>query len=160
MEEATSLREELNSHLSKACMLLRKWRSSSPQLLETIPPELRERDESTLAVTPSDYPKTLGVHWNTQTDTLHIHTPKLTYLNTPTKREVASAVGQTFDVLGWFAPATIQVKILLQHGASGLGGTSASLLNSNQFGTNGHQSYTCSPLILSPVATLTTTPPS
>ena len=35
VEEATSLREELNSLLSKACILLRKWKSSSPQLLET-----------------------------------------------------------------------------------------------------------------------------
>ena len=95
-------------------MLLRKWRSSSQQLLETIPPEFWETEEFTLALTPSDSPKTMGVHWNTQMDTLHVHMPKLTYLKTRTKREVASAVSQTFDVLGWFAPATIQVKILLQ----------------------------------------------
>ena len=32
----------------------------------------------------------------------------------PTKRQVASAVARTFDVLGWFAPATVTLKILLQ----------------------------------------------
>ncbi len=32
-----------------------------------------------------------------------------------TKRMVASITVQVFDVLGFFAPATIQAKILLQH---------------------------------------------
>ena len=114
VEEAASLREELNALLARACMLLRKWRSSSPELLETVPTELQETDSSTMCVTLSDCPKTLGVHWNTQTDTLHIHTPVLDHLHTPTKREIASAVGMTFDVLGWFSPATVVVKILFQ----------------------------------------------
>ncbi len=76
---------------------------------------LREVDNSSLTIAPSQCAKTLGVHWNTQTDTLHVFTPSLSHLKVPTKREVASAVGKTFDVLGWFSPSTIQIKILLQN---------------------------------------------
>ncbi len=32
----------------------------------------------------------------------------------PTKRKIASDVAKTFDLLGWFAPCTIVVKVLLQ----------------------------------------------
>ncbi len=84
---AASLQEELN-----ACMRLRKWSSSSPQLKET--------DQSTLADTPSDSRCSLEYPVG--------YTPctaSLTSRLLRTKREVASAV---------FALSTIQIKILLQ----------------------------------------------
>ena len=31
-----------------------------------------------------------------------------------TKRKLVSDIAKVFDVLGWFAPSTIKVKILLQ----------------------------------------------
>ena len=37
MEEAVHIREELSALLAKACMSLRKWRSNSTDLLQTIP---------------------------------------------------------------------------------------------------------------------------
>ena len=40
--------------------------------------------------------------------------PLPTDSRTPTKRQVSSAVAGTFDVLGWFSPATVTIKILLQ----------------------------------------------
>ena len=39
-----SLHTELNSLLGEARMTLRKWRSSSKQVLDTIPDELKEKD--------------------------------------------------------------------------------------------------------------------
>ena len=45
---------------------------------------------------------------------LYVCIPVLTHLQIPTKREVSSAVGKFFDVLGWFFPSTVQIKILLQ----------------------------------------------
>ncbi len=114
VEEASQLRADLNSLLSLGCLTLRKWRSNSTELLASIPAELRETDNSELDISPSDCPKTLGLHWNSKSDTLHVCTPPLIESDPPTKREVASAVGKTFDVMGWYAPCTILIKILLQ----------------------------------------------
>ena len=60
------------------------------------------------------YTKTLGLEWNVKTDTF-----RLTVANHPssknvTKRMLVSDVVKVFDVLGWFAPATVHMKILLQ----------------------------------------------
>ena len=112
--EAKQLRSDLNSLLFLACFTLRKWRSNSPQLLEDLPPELKEIDNSELTISPSECPKTLGLHWNTSTDTLHVCTPTLDDIEVPTKRQLASAVGKTFDIMGWYSPATVLIKILLQ----------------------------------------------
>ena len=95
-------------------MTLRKWLSSSPALLQSIPEELREKDGSTLNVPSGGCPKTLGLHWNTVSDSMHVHMPNLSCLQVPTKRDVATAIGKTYDVLGWFSPSTIQIKVLLQ----------------------------------------------
>ena len=58
--------------------------------------------------------KALGVYWNTQTDMLHVSTPELKPQDVPMKWEITSVLARVFDVLGWFAPAIVFVKILLQ----------------------------------------------
>ncbi len=75
LSEAKQLRCDLNSLLSLACFTLRKWRSNSCELLADLPSELKEVDNSNLVISPSECPKTLGLHWNTSTDTLHVCTP-------------------------------------------------------------------------------------
>ena len=42
LPQAIQLREDINNLLAKVGMTLRKWRTSSPELRETIPLELRE----------------------------------------------------------------------------------------------------------------------
>ena len=100
LKEADKLRQDLNSLLSHRCFTLRKWCSSSAELLEQISAELKEADGSDLAVSSSQCPKTLGVHCNTHSDMLYVCIPDLTHLQIPTKREASSAVGKFFDVLG------------------------------------------------------------
>ena len=56
----------------------------------------------------------MGIHWSTERDSLHVTTPRLNSEDPPTKRQLASDVARTFDILGLFAPATLTVKILLQ----------------------------------------------
>ncbi len=114
LSEAKQLRCDLNSLLSLACFTLRKWRSNSRELLADLPSELKEVDNSNLVISPSECPKTLGLHWNTSTDTLHVCTPSLEETQVPTKRQLASAVGKTFDIMGWYSPVTVVIKILLQ----------------------------------------------
>ena len=95
-------------------MTLSKWRTNSPELLDTIPEELREKDSLQLLAAPGDCQKALGIHWDTGRDQFHDATPSLSPHAGPTKRQVVSDVARTFDILGWFSPAVVIVKILLQ----------------------------------------------
>ena len=45
---------------------------------------------------------------------LHVATPQLGQVIEPSKRSVASDIARTFDVLGWFAPANVALKVLIQ----------------------------------------------
>ncbi len=97
-EDASKLRQSLNLLLERG----REWHyaSGDPILLPF----------ETLFLY-----KTLGIHWNTTTDTLHVATPTLHPDDSPTKRQVLSDIARTFfDSLGWFSQTTIQLKILLQ----------------------------------------------
>ena len=114
VEEASSLQHQLCALLKQAGMTLRKWRSNSAELLETIPEELREKSEELhVNAEPSTSPKALGVHWNSTADVLSISMPTVED-SEPTKRSIASAVARLYDVLGWMAPTTLFLKVLLQ----------------------------------------------
>ena len=113
-EEAAQCASELCSLLRKGQMTLRKWRSDSPAVLQAIPEELHETNPHQIISAPSECYKALGIHWSTQKNNLHIATPKLNDDDNPTMRQLASDVARTFDVMGWFAPATITGKIMLQ----------------------------------------------
>ena len=94
LEDATNIRTELNNLIQKAGMALRKWRSNSGDLLNTIPEELREKETVHLISAPGQCQKALGVHWDTEQDTLHVATPVLLPLTGPTKRsDVAKTLG-------------------------------------------------------------------
>lgn len=76
IEEAKRLRVALCSLLSNANMTLRKWRSNDKQLLDSIPSELVEKND-----TPDNSAeqclKALGVHWDSNLDTLLITVPEI-----------------------------------------------------------------------------------
>ena len=75
---------------------------------------MREDEGHQIIAPPAECHKALGLHWDTKKDTLHVSTPILAAGDKPTKRKIASDVAKTFDLLGWFAPCTIMVKVLLQ----------------------------------------------
>ena len=110
--EALKLEQELCQLLAEGKMLLRKWRSNSAEVLQQIPEQIREMTDLTIS-DPARSLKTLGVHWATATDEFHIATPDLPE-GPATKRVISSAGARTFDVLGWYAPALLYIKILLQ----------------------------------------------
>ncbi len=112
--EAAEIRAELNSLLALACMKLCKWRSHSSELLQTIPDEMKEKESLHIISPPDQCHKALGLHWNTSTDSFHVATPTLVSSDKPSKRKIASDVARTFDLLGWFAPCTVMIKIQLQ----------------------------------------------
>ena len=112
VEEAVNLRQQLNELLSRAKFTLRKWRSSSAAVLDTIPKSLRE-SETTQSL-PSGQHKALGIHWDTGQDTFHVATPALQNSLIITKRTIASEVAKVYDILGLFSPTILQAKLLLQ----------------------------------------------
>ena len=75
VEAAVKMRAELDHLLDHAQMKLRKWRSNSAELLETIPENLRENHGLKISAGLTSGSKTLGVYWKTLTDTLHISVP-------------------------------------------------------------------------------------
>ncbi len=114
VQEADILRQQLCDLLHSAGMILRKWRSNSTEFIETIPDHLVETSDLNIQ-DPLNSSKTLGIHWNVNSDQFHISVPSpLLQDETPTKRVVASTVAKVFDILGLFSPVIIQGKILLQ----------------------------------------------
>ena len=84
----------------------------SDELLSTNPEALKEARN--LHFTTTECPKSLGIYWNTVEDTLHVATTELEEEGAPTKHQVAFAIARTFNVLGWFAPATVTLNVLLR----------------------------------------------
>jgi hypothetical protein len=113
-DEAINLHTQLHTLFSNSGLLLRKWNSSDPEVIKQIPVELREVQPIQSLPSPDQYTKTLGVEWNAQTDHFRLTVANLPPLKNITKRDLVSDVAKTFDVLGWFAPTIIKVKILLQ----------------------------------------------
>lgn len=112
--DAQHIQKDLNALLARGGMPLCKWRSNSSQLLDSIPAELRELSDLKIAAAPADCQKTLGLHWSTTSDCLFSATPKVDVGETITKRHLASTLARIFDLMGWFVPAIIPAKVLLQ----------------------------------------------
>ena len=113
--EAIGLYTELREVLAKGGFDLKKWRSSSAEVLKAIPTELQElipRQELVDSHT-AQYPKTLGITWDSRLDQMavQVQLPK-DYCST--KRGIVSDTAWSYDVLGWVAPVIVKMKILYQ----------------------------------------------
>ena len=113
-EEAIDLQKQLQDLFSSGGFLLRKWNSSDPSVLQHVPSELKETHSAQSLPSPDDYTKTLGIEWNAHLDLFRLTVADLPPLESITKRVLVSDIAKTFDVLGWFSPTIIKVKILLQ----------------------------------------------
>ena len=115
VETAIVLRHQLQDLFYSGGFLLRKWNSSEVSVLQDITPELRECQELHPISDTSNYSKTLGLEWNRATDEFRLTISEdFPSLGNVTKRVLVSDIAKVFDVLGWFTPATISMKILLQ----------------------------------------------
>lgn len=114
VDEAIALHRELQELFSRGKFLLRKWNSNSQEVLEDIPPDLREQQIVSTLPSVEEYSKTLGLEWNTQLDIFRLTVSDLPPLEGLTKRALVSDIAKIFDALGWFTPTTVKMKILLQ----------------------------------------------
>ena len=92
---------------------MRKWVSSSPRVLATIPEE--ERAVPNLDSGKLSSGRALGVKWDAKSDSLgfalaHIDRPKAQN----TKRGILKRLAALYDPLGWASPYVVRAKILLQ----------------------------------------------
>ena len=114
-QEALQLFTELRDILQKGGFNLIKWRSSSPEVLQNIPPELQEAapiKDSTSDKAPT-VSKALGLVWDSERDVMSPAINVSTaYIHT--KRGLYGDVAKTYDVLGWISPTVILMKILFQ----------------------------------------------
>lgn len=111
-QEAVKLQGEMHSLFLKGGFLLRKWNCSDPFVLESIPPDLTQ---TTVILSDSDrYTKTLGIEWNASSDSFRVSVTELPPIECITKRSLVSDVAKTFDALGWYSPAIVKAKVLLQ----------------------------------------------
>ena len=115
VEEAVQLFHDLRTVLQKGGFDLRKWRSSSANVLSTIPADLHEVDplKTSTATHVITHSKALGLRWDSTSDVMS-PTISSTKLISPTRRGLVSAVFKTYDVLGWIAPTLLQMKLLIQ----------------------------------------------
>ena len=85
--EAVELHRQLLALFGKAGLLLRKWNSSEPMVLEQIDPDLLDT-QSILTITDPDlqYTKTLGIEWNASRDHFRLTVAPLQPLDKVMKR--------------------------------------------------------------------------
>ena len=115
VEEGIEVHRQLQELFAEAKFLLRKWNSSNPAVLDAIPANLRDSQTSlTLSDTEDVYTKTLGIEWHSVMDPFRLDVSNHVPIDSLTKRTLVSDIAKTYDVLGWFAPAIIKMKILLQ----------------------------------------------
>ena len=114
-QEAIRLFHNMREVLQKGGFNLTKWRSSSREVLQEIPPYLQEVTpikDSTSSQTPT-ISKALGLVWDSDKDVM---SPCITVAPTftSTKRGIFRDVSKTYDVLGWIAPTVLVMKVLFQ----------------------------------------------
>ena len=115
VEGALELYTQLTGILTKAGFNLRKFRSSSPQVLKEIPEDLVEPlpSKELIDCHTASYPKALGIVWDSTQDTMSTDVKQESEY-VPTKRGILSNVSKTFDVLGWITPVIFPMKLLMR----------------------------------------------
>ena len=111
IEEVLLLRREITELLDKGCFHIRKWKSNSKEILDSIPKEDQEIGVDYM-FTDNECTKTLGLIWQPKEDYLTYH---VKVLDTPvTKRIMVSEMAKIYDPLGLIAPLIVRAKILVQ----------------------------------------------
>lgn len=113
-DDAVTLVNDLRALCSRGGFTLTKWMSNSRKVLLSIPVEHRASEVKDLDLRHDTLPveRTLGVQWDTETDTF---TYKMKLQDKPmTRRGILSIVNSIYDPLGFLAPVILPAKLLLR----------------------------------------------
>ncbi|XP_053969192.1 uncharacterized protein LOC128870564 [Anastrepha ludens] len=112
IQEVKEIMSQTTKLLEKGGFKLRKWCSSNPELLQTIPPDDRETrlkfDDG------SDITKTLGLTWDPASDCLLFAFSPMQPSSKHCKRSILSTIARFYDPLGLIGPIISKAKIFLQ----------------------------------------------
>lgn len=114
VDEALVLQSQLQEMFKKGGFFLRKWKCSEPNLLQHLPSHLLDLRSSQEISETEGFDKTLGLEWSASIDCFRLTIAPLPPTEVLTKRSLVSNIAKTFDVLGWFSPSIIKLKIFLQ----------------------------------------------
>ncbi|KAJ0177932.1 hypothetical protein K1T71_006805 [Dendrolimus kikuchii] len=111
-ELLTEAKRQLCSLLNRGGFQLHKWFSNCPQLLKEIPKSQQHLDNIDLE--KDNYIKTLGVKYDTVTDSFLISSPQSNANMPLTKRDILSFIGKFYDPLGLAGPIIVLAKVIMQ----------------------------------------------
>ncbi|XDV45657.1 hypothetical protein PO909_013717 [Leuciscus waleckii] len=113
-EDAVTLAKDLRTLCASGGFTLTKWMSNSRKVLMTIPEVHRASEVKDLDLRHDALPveRTLGVQWDTETDTF---TYSMKLQDKPmTRRGILSVVNSIYDPLGFLATVILPAKLLLK----------------------------------------------
>ena len=117
-DEAKEARKQLTQLMKLAGMKIRKWRSNSSKVMDSIEEEDRAEEPSVIIENGAQrQTKTLGVVWNADKDQLSIGSSVTLQENIssrPKKRICLKTIAAIFDPLCLICPFTVRSKILFQ----------------------------------------------
>lgn len=109
VEEATQLRKDIEQILTKGGLHIRQWAANDTQILEGI---AEENINKKLKLEINPLLKTLGIHWQSQEDTIIYTLNKLPIQIS--MRGILAEIAKIFDPLGLLSPIIIAARLILQ----------------------------------------------
>ena len=114
-QEAISLHHQLQDLFNRGGFKLHKWDSNSPEVLNSISPEIRSTKNTSALGSSDSFVKTLGMEYNSNQDHFRFSSTELSIEESLiTKREVLSDSAKIFDPLGLISCVTTVAKIIFQ----------------------------------------------
>ena len=113
--EALTLFHQLQDLFNRGAFKLHKWDSNSPEVLNSIPSEIRSTKTLYTSGNSDNFLKALGMEYSSSQDYFRFSPPNSLQEESPiTKRAVLSDSAKIFDPLGFISCVTIVVKIIFQ----------------------------------------------
>ena len=113
--EAPTLFRQLQELVNRGGFKLHKWDSNSPEVLNSIPSELRSTKTLSISGNSDNFGKALGMEFSSSQDYFRFSPPNsFEEESLITKRAVLSDSAKIFDPLGFISCLTIVVKIIFQ----------------------------------------------
>ncbi|KAL0840413.1 hypothetical protein ABMA28_015670 [Loxostege sticticalis] len=110
----TQVALEVDRILSSAKFHLRKWKTNSPHIQQSLPSQTPTQENVPLGRSENDIHKILGLEWSNHTDMLHYSINLQPIPKHVTKRVILSRVSSIFDPLGLLSPCLILAKCFIQ----------------------------------------------
>lgn len=111
--EVLKLQSDIISILGRAGLVLKKWSSNEPDVLNAVPADHRVNLPQLFNTKDDNGIKVLGLQWH-PTDDFFSCALRLDFPVVYTKRGLLSMIARIFDPLGLFAPATFYGKCIMQ----------------------------------------------